>query len=117
MIAKIAGTATLKSQDGADWFLIHTGTLPDYYITAKDASVAGWNPKFGNLNLTCPGKMLIGGIYQNRNGHLPTQPGRIWYEADINYIFGFRGSDRILFSSDGLVFVTYDHYKTFVEIV
>ena len=41
---------------------------------------------------------------------------RTWYEADINYIPGFRSTDRILFSNDGLIFVTYDHYETFFEI-
>lgn len=117
MMAKLAGTATLKFQEGADWYLKHMGRLPDYYISAMDAVDAGWNPKIGNLNSVCPDKMLIGGIYQNRNGHFPSADGRIWYEADINYIFGFRGSDRILFSNDGLIFVTYDHYKTFVEIL
>ena len=64
-----------------------------------------------------PGKMITKGIYKNRNGHLPSAPGRIWYEADINYDGGYRGNDRILFSNDGLVFVTYDHYLTFEEIV
>ncbi|MBD9010701.1 MAG: hypothetical protein EGR16_10275 [Clostridiales bacterium] len=48
--------------------------------------------------------------------HLPAVPNRIWYEADINYEFGYRGTERILFSNDGLIFVTYDHYATFIEI-
>ena len=60
--------------------------------------------------------MLFKGIYENKNGHLPTVPNRTWYEADINFKFGFRGTDRILFSNDGLIFVTYDHYNTFIEI-
>jgi len=57
------------------------------------------------------------GIYQNRDGHLPSAPGRIWYEADINYASGYRSAERILYSNDGLVFVTYDHYESFVEVV
>lgn len=61
--------------------------------------------------------MITRGIYKNRNGHLPSAPGRIWYEADINYDGGYRGKERILFSNDGLVFVTYNHYLTFEEIV
>lgn len=52
----------------------------------------------------------------NRNGHLPSAPGRVWYEADINYSTGYRGVERILFSNDGLIFVTYDHYQTFQVI-
>ena len=55
-------------------------------------------------------------IYQNSNGHLPDSPDRIWYEADINYYSGKRNKHRILYSNDGLMFVTYDHYRTFYEI-
>ena len=63
--------------------------------------------------------MLTKGVYHNRDGHLPSSAGRIWYEADINYDskIGYRGTDRILFSNDGLIFVTYDHYHTFKEII
>ena len=61
--------------------------------------------------------MLSRGIYENENSHLPSAPGRIWYEADINYRQGFRGLTRIVYSNDGLIFVTYDHYRTFIEIV
>ncbi len=77
---------------------------------------AGWNSKLGDLAIKCQGKMLFGGIYLNRDKHLPSSPNRIWYEADINYNNGYRGTERILFSNDGLIFVTYDHYETFIEI-
>ena len=117
MKARLAGTATLKQKDGADWYLKHMGKLPNYYITTKEARAAGWQPMKGNLHLTCPGQMIIGGLYENVDGHLPTADGRIWYEADINYSRGYRGSDRIVFSSDGLIFVTYNHYATFEEII
>ena len=42
---------------------------------------------------------------------------RVWDEADINYKGGYRNKQRVVFSNDGLVFVTYDHYKTFMEII
>ena len=61
--------------------------------------------------------MIFGGIYQNRNHHLPEANGRIWYEADINYKGGYRNKQRLLFSNAGLIFVTYDHYETFAEII
>ena len=61
--------------------------------------------------------MLTKGLYRNRNGHLPDAVGRTWYEADINYKGGYRNSQRIIFSNDGLIFVTYDHYQTFFEII
>jgi len=61
--------------------------------------------------------MLGGDEYDNGNNHLPNAPGRIWYEADINYTSGKRNKERILYSNDGLIFVTYDHYRTFIEII
>lgn len=61
--------------------------------------------------------MITRGVYKNRNGHLPSKQGGIWYEADINYKGGFRDGQRIIYSNDGLIFVSYDHYQTFFEIV
>lgn len=89
----------------------------DLRTCRQDAKATGWVDYVGKLYLVLPGKMIFGGIYENRNRHLPFVPGRIWYEADINYIGGLRGLERILFSNDGLIFVTYDHYLTFYEIV
>lgn len=117
MQAIVAGKATNKGKDGADWWLKHYDELPDYYITETEAKQLGWVRYKGNLHKVAPGKMITRGIYYNDNNHLPVENGRIWYEADINYEKGYRGNDRILFSNDGLIFVTYDHYKTFVEII
>ena len=64
-----------------------------------------------------PDRMITRGQYYNDDGHLPQAPGRIWHEADINYTSGKRNSQRILWSNDGLIFVTYDHYETFYEII
>lgn len=116
MIALLAGTATKNGEKGADWYLKIYGKLPNYYITKEIAERLGYKSYLGNFSDVAPNKMLFKGIYRNRNEHLPTAPGRIWYEADINYEFGYRGTERILFSNDGLIFVTYDHYDTFIEI-
>ena len=43
--------------------------------------------------------------------------GRTWYGEDINYKTGKRNDQRVVWSNDGLIFVTYDHYETFYEIV
>lgn len=61
--------------------------------------------------------MYTEGIYENSNKHLPDAPKRVWYEADINYTPGRRNKHRIVWSNDGLIFVTYDHYYTFLEII
>ena len=100
----------------AEGLLKSNGILPGYYITDKELAALGW--KHGESpEKYAPGKMATMGIYQNKNGHLPDSPGRIWYEADINYYNGRRNAHRILWSNDGLIFVTYDHYTTFMEII
>lgn len=112
-----AGLATEQGVNGADWWLKNRGELPEYYISESEAKQAGWKPPEGNLHVAVPGKMIAKGIYRNKDGHLPSAPGRVWYEADINYSSGWRNKQRVLYSNDGLIFVTYDHYKTFYEII
>ena len=70
----------------------------------------------GNLWDVLPGAIIGGDIYRNIDGRLPESPGRVWYEADFDYMGGFRNNNRIIYSNDGLVFVTYDHYLTFSEV-
>ena len=116
MEAIVAGNATKDGENGADFWLKHFDILPDYYITKEGLEKLGW--KDGESpSKYAPGKMLAKVIYNNRNGHLPESPGMVWYEADINYTPGRRNSHRILWSNDGLIFVTYDHYQTFYEII
>lgn len=60
--------------------------------------------------------MIGGKIYRNRDLRLPESNGRIGHEADFDYISGYRNNCRLLYSNDGLLFVTYDPYTTFFEI-
>lgn len=89
------------------------GQLPDYYITKNKAREKGWQPSQGNLCDVLPGKAIGGDRFGNREGLLPPSAGRAYFEADINYDCGHRTADRIVYSNDGLIFVTYDHYKSF----
>ena len=91
------------------------GSLPNYYITKQQARLRGWNASKGNLCKILPGKAIGGDIFTNREGRLPQKKGRKWFEADLNYNCGHRNADRLLFSGDGLLFVTFDHYKTFTQ--
>ena len=116
MRTKAYGTATNLGLNGADAYLITFQRLPDYYVLKETAEDAGWVNWRGNLDDVLPEKTIGGNVYQNRDGKLPMVGGRVWYEADINYNGGYRSNDRILYSNDGLIFVTYDHYKTFYEI-
>ncbi|WP_100076973.1 ribonuclease domain-containing protein [Chryseobacterium camelliae] len=85
--------------------------LPDYYITKKEARAKGWNPSQGNLCEILPGKAIGGDRFGNREGSLPQ--GAEYYEADVNYHCGGRNADRIVFTRDGDVYLTKDHYKSF----
>ncbi len=114
--AKKAGTLTPYGTAGADWFVKYLEQLTDNYLTEYDAKVLGWKPKQGNLAEVLPGYQILGGVYNNDDGHLPHKEGRVWYEADINYVQGYRNKQRLVFSNDGLIFVTYDHYETFIEV-
>ena len=116
MRAVTAGFATKDGKNGADYWLAYYGKLPDYYINKDTLYDLGW----GNGKVPArfaPGKMLGGDIFYNDDEHLPTAPGRIWREADINYYEGRRNNHRILYSNDGLLFVTYDHGRNYYEIV
>lgn len=116
MRTKLVGFVTDLGLEGADVSLADFGMLPSYYITKKEARRFGWKDWKGNLNDVLPGKMIGGDIYKNIEKKLPIAPGRVWYEADINYEEGFRNRERILYSTDGLMFATYDHCQTFYEI-
>lgn len=110
------GGATRDGESGADYTLFTQGLLPEYYISREDLIALGWKSSKPPVKYA-PGKMLFGGIYYNTEGKLPSAPGRVWFEADINYYSGKRNQHRILFSNDGLIFITYDHCITFYEIV
>ncbi|UFH33245.1 ribonuclease N [Chryseobacterium sp. C-71] len=85
--------------------------LPDYYITKNEAKKSGWNPSQGNLCEILPGKAIGGDYFGNREGKLPK--GIKYFEADVNYSCGNRNGDRIVFTKNGEVYLTKNHYKSF----
>lgn len=97
-------------------YLREYGELPEGYITKEEAYDLGWKPEEGNLWEVAPGASIGGDYFGNREGKLPREKGRRYYEADVNYEGGTRGPERIVFSNDGLIFYTRDHYKSFVDV-
>lgn len=87
--------------------------LPSNYITKDEAKKLGWQSNKGNLWDVAPGKSIGGDRFGNREGSLPEAKNRKYFECDINYEGGFRGSDRIIYSNDGLIYYTEDHYESF----
>lgn len=89
------------------------GQLPSNYITKKEAEALGWDAGKGNLEDVAPGKSIGGSRFGNREELLPVEKGRNYYECDIEYDGGYRGAKRIVYSDDGLIYYTEDHYKSF----
>ena len=109
----------LKTYQSANHVIEHLqqyGKLPDEYVTKRIAETKyGWKPG------TALKKRQIGGdIYRNEQQLLPTSDGRVWFEADVginNQISrNKQPGTRLLYSNDGLLFITTDHYKSFKEI-
>ncbi|MDD6188418.1 MAG: ribonuclease domain-containing protein [Clostridiales bacterium] len=116
-------TPALIDEDG--WYdtpedvaeYIHTyGRLPGNFITKSEAQELGWVSSEGNLWDVAYGMSIGGDRFGNREGLLPDAEGRRWYECDVNYSGGYRGGERIVFSSDGLVYYTADHYESFEQL-
>ena len=93
---------------------IHTyGHLPDNFITKKEAESLGWSG--GGLDDYAYGCCIGGNRFGNYEGLLPEADGRKYTECDIDTMHASkRGAKRIVFSNDGLIYYTPDHYESFV---
>ena len=93
-------------------YLLQYGHLPPNFITKKEAEALGWPG--GSLEPYAPGKCIGGSHFGNYEGKLPKAKGRTYTECDINTLGRrSRGAERIIFSNDGLIYYTADHYETF----
>ncbi len=110
---------TLLDEDG--WYnskeevalYIHQyGKLPPNYITKKEAEALGWSG--GSLEPYAPGKSIGGSYFGNYEDLLPKAKGRSYTECDIDTAGkNSRGAKRIVFSNDGYIYYTGDHYESF----
>jgi ribonuclease T1 len=90
--------------------------LPPNFITKAEAQKLGWDNSKGNLWEVTDRKSIGGDRFMNLEGLLPKAQGRQYYECDINYDGGYRGAERIVYSNDGLIYYTGDHYQTFIRL-
>ena len=110
-------------EKGADVIesLKNSGKLPKDYITQSEAKALGWNNGKALQNFA-PGKKLGGDIFLDLEKKLPSATNRTWYEADVGINYALKRSNpnnpayRILFSNDGLIYGTFDHYETMFYI-
>lgn len=89
------------------------GELPGNYVTKREAEEAGWSG--GNVErYTGEGTAIGGSTFGNREGLLPKEQGRTYTECDIDTVGrNSRGAKRIVYSNDGLIYYTDDHYESF----
>ena len=92
---------------------LHTyGHLPENFITKSEARELGWEG--GSVEKYAPDCAIGGDKFGNREGLLPEAPGRQYYECDIDTLGeNSRGAKRIVYSDDGLIYYTEDHYESF----
>jgi len=105
------GTYTSKEDVAA--YLHEYGHLPSNYLTKKEAKALGWVSSEGNLDEVAPGMSIGGDYFGNYEGTLPEADGRDYHECDIDFDGTYRNAKRIVYSDDGLIYYTEDHYETF----
>ncbi len=108
----IAEDGTYTSKDDLALYIHLYGHLPDNFLTKKEAEALGWPG--GSLEPYAPGMCIGGSRFGNYEGALPEAEGRVYTECDVDTLGAEkRGAKRIVFSNDGLIFYTADHYETF----
>jgi guanyl-specific ribonuclease Sa len=88
--------------------------LPPRYVTKDQAKAHGW--RGGGLCAAWPGHAIGGDRFHNFGAKLPAEPGRTYREADLDSDCRGRGPKRLVFSNDGRIYVTVDHYNSFVPV-
>lgn len=108
----LAKDGSYTSKEDVMNYLIQYGQLPDNFITKKEARKLGWSG--GSLEPYAPGKCIGGDYFGNYEEVLPVVSGRTYHECDIDTLNAkSRGAKRIIYSDDGQIYYTEDHYKTF----
>lgn len=108
----IAEDGSYTSKDEVALYIHTYGHLPENYITKDEAYDLGWKSE-GTLDEVAPGMSIGGDYYGNYEGVLPDEPGREYHECDIDYESGNRNGKRIVYSNDGNIYYTEDHYNSF----
>ena len=109
----ISEDGTYTSKEEVAEYLHTYGHLPSNFIKKKAAQKLGWVSKEGNLWEVAPGMSIGGDYFGNYEGTLPEAKDRDYYECDIDFDGTYRNAKRIVFSNDGLIYYTEDHYETF----
>ena len=108
----IAPTGSYTHKDDVALYIHTYNCLPPNFMTKDEARALGWEG--GGLDRYADGMCIGGDRFGNYEGILPEAPGRFWTECDIDTLHAdSRGAKRIVFSNDGLIYYTSDHYESF----
>lgn len=108
----IAEDGEYTSKEDVALYLHVYGRLPKNFMTKNEARVLGWEG--GGLDSFAYGKCIGGDRFGNYEGLLPEKNGRRYFECDIDTLHArSRGSKRIIYSNDGLIYYTSNHYESF----
>ena len=100
------------TRDDVALYLYTYGRLPENFLTKDEAEGYGWSG--GGLDDYAYGMCIGGDRFGNHEGILPEKKGRKYYECDIDTLHrNSRGAKRIVFSNDGLIYYSGDHYDSF----
>ena len=110
--AALAPDGAYTTKEDVALYLYTYGELPSNFMTKKEAKALGWPG--GGLDDYAYGMCIGGDRFGNYEELLPDADGRTWTECDIDTLHAnSRGAKRIVFSNDGLIYYTDDHYETF----
>ena len=98
------------SKDDVALYLHLYGKLPKNFVTKSKARDKGWEG--GSLEPYFPGCSIGGDYFGNNEGLLPKN--KTYHECDIDTKGAkSRGAKRIVYSTDGYIYYTDDHYESF----
>lgn len=104
-----------SSKEDVAAYLIVFGVLPSNFITKDQADDLGWSG--GGLDDYEYGKCIGGDRFRNREGYLPSGDDIEYTECDIDTLHkDSRGAKRIVFSNEGMIYYTKDHYDSFTVL-
>lgn len=113
--AAISERGSYTTRDDVAQYLHTYGQLPQNFITKQQARDLGWSG--GDLRPYAPDKAIGGDRFGNFEGLLPSSQGRQYYECDIDTLGqASRGAKRLVYSNDGLIYYTDDHYESFTQL-
>ncbi len=108
-------TGSYTSKEDVALYLQVYGKLPDNFMTKKEAQALGWSG--GGLDDYAEGMCIGGDRFGNYDEKLPVTEGITYHECDINTLHkSKRGAERLVYSTDGHIYYTNDHYNTFTEL-